>query len=142
VQLRGVKASCKRCMRTLQSPYEIIGDDSNEDGHRYQPLDRFILRELLAGQRRQSRMWTRSPAGRDSHYLRAWCLHRESGFKLIGWDCRGHYNCELSRPCACCLVNNWHSLMYHAKLRRCTSKPLRRWWILRNNLYHQVLLEK
>ena len=137
-----MKANYRRCMRTLQSPYEIIGDDSNEDGHRYQPLDRFILRELLAGQRRQSRMWTRSPAGRDSHYLRACCLHRESGFKLIGWDCRGHYNCELSRPCACCLVNNWHSLMYHAKLRRCTSKPLRRWWILRNNLYHQVLLEK
>ena len=86
---RGVKARCRRCMRTLQSPYEIVGDGSKEGGHRYQPLDRFILRELLAGQRRQSRLWTRSPAGRDSHYLRAWCLHRESGFMLIRWDCRG-----------------------------------------------------
>ena len=34
-------------MRPRQSPYEIVGDSSDEGGHRYQPLDRFILREIL-----------------------------------------------------------------------------------------------
>ena len=43
---RGVEANCRRYMRTWHSPYEIIGDGNNEGGHRYQPLDRFILREL------------------------------------------------------------------------------------------------
>ena len=35
-------------MHTRQSPYEIIGDCSDKGGHRYQPLYRFILREVLA----------------------------------------------------------------------------------------------
>jgi len=70
---RGVKANCRRC--TLQSPYEIIGDGCNEGGHRYQPLDCFILRELFAGQRRQSRLWTRSPVGRYS--WRWWILRNK-----------------------------------------------------------------
>ena len=39
------------CMRTRQSPYEIVGDSSDKGGHRYQPLDRFILREVLARRR-------------------------------------------------------------------------------------------
>jgi len=72
---RGVKTSYRRCMRTWQSPYEIIGDDRNEGGHRYQPLDRFILRQLLPDQRRQSGLWTRSPAGRDS---RCWEILRNN----------------------------------------------------------------
>ena len=38
-------------MRTRQSPYEIVGDSSDKGGHRYQPLDRFILREVLARRR-------------------------------------------------------------------------------------------
>jgi len=55
------------CMRTWQSPYEIIGDGSDEDSHRYH---RFILRELLARQRRRTRLWTSSRAGWETHYLR------------------------------------------------------------------------
>ena len=39
------------CMRTRQSPYEIVGDCSDKGGHRYQPLDRFILPEVLARRR-------------------------------------------------------------------------------------------
>jgi len=35
------------CMRTRQSSNEIIKDCSDKGGHRYQPLDRFILREVL-----------------------------------------------------------------------------------------------
>jgi len=34
-------------MRAWQSPYEIIGDSCDADGHQYPPLDRLILRELL-----------------------------------------------------------------------------------------------
>jgi len=33
------------CMRTRQSSHEIVVDCSDEGGHQYQPLDRFILRE-------------------------------------------------------------------------------------------------
>jgi len=33
------------CMRTQQSPYEIVGDCSDEGGHQYQAMDRFFLRE-------------------------------------------------------------------------------------------------
>jgi len=64
-------------MRTWQSPYEIIGDGCDRDagGHLYQPLDCFILRELLARLRLRPRLWTRSRGGSQSHYLRAWCLH-------------------------------------------------------------------
>jgi len=40
-----------RCMRTQQSPYEIVGECSNKVGHRYQALDRFILRVVLACRR-------------------------------------------------------------------------------------------
>jgi len=40
------------CMRTRQSLYEIVGDCSDEGGYRYQTLDRFILREVLACRRR------------------------------------------------------------------------------------------
>ena len=36
------------CMRTQQSPYKIVGDCSDKGGHWYQPLDCFILREVLA----------------------------------------------------------------------------------------------
>jgi len=67
-------------MRTWQSPYEIIGDSCDAGGLRYQPLDCFILQELLARLRRRARLWTRSRGGRQSHYLRAWCLHTEGGF--------------------------------------------------------------
>jgi len=37
-------------MRTRQSPrpYKIVRDCSDKNGHRYQPLDPFILREVLA----------------------------------------------------------------------------------------------
>ena len=83
---RGVKASCRRCMRTLQSPYEIIGDGNNEDGGRYQPLDCFVLRELLVGQRLQSRPRTRSPAGLDSR--RWWILH--NNLQVI---CQARHSC-------------------------------------------------
>jgi len=73
-------------MRTWQSSYKIIGGSCDAGGHWYQPLDRFILRELLARLRWRARLWTRSRGGRQNHYLQAWCLHREGGFKLIRWD--------------------------------------------------------
>jgi len=69
---RKPKASC---VRAWQSPYEIIGDGCDAGGHWYQPLDHFILQELLARRRWRARLWTRSRAGRQSHYLREWCLH-------------------------------------------------------------------
>jgi len=40
------------CMHTWQSSYEIVGDCSDKGGHRYQPLDRFILQEVLARRRK------------------------------------------------------------------------------------------
>ena len=43
-------------MSTRQSSYEIVKDCSDKGGHRYQPLDRFILREVLA-LRRVMLMW-------------------------------------------------------------------------------------
>jgi len=41
------------CMHTRQLPYEIVGDCSDKGGwcHRHQPLDRFILWEVLASRR-------------------------------------------------------------------------------------------
>ena len=39
------------CMHTWQSSYEIVGECSDKGGHRYQPLDRFILQEVLARRR-------------------------------------------------------------------------------------------
>ena len=36
------------CIRTRQSPCEIVGDYNDKGGHQYQPLDRLILREVLA----------------------------------------------------------------------------------------------
>ena len=57
-------------MRIWQSPYEIIGDGRDEGGHRYQPLDCFILEELSDRQHRQARLWTSSRAGRETDYLR------------------------------------------------------------------------
>ena len=39
------------CMRTRQSSYEIVGDCSVKGGQRYQPLDCFILWEVLARRR-------------------------------------------------------------------------------------------
>ena len=39
-------------MHTWQSSYEIVGDCSDKGGHRYQPLDRFILQEVLARRRK------------------------------------------------------------------------------------------
>jgi len=38
-------------MRIRQSSYEIDGDCSDKGGHRYQPLHRFILREVLTRRR-------------------------------------------------------------------------------------------
>ena len=52
-------------MRTRQSPYEIVGDGRDEGGHRYQPLDRFILQEVLSHRCRRARLWTRSDVGRE-----------------------------------------------------------------------------
>jgi len=40
-----------RCMRTQQSSHEIVEDCSDKGGHRYQPLDRFNLREVLSRRR-------------------------------------------------------------------------------------------
>ena len=39
------------CMHTWQSSYEIVGECSDKGGHRYQPLDHFILRKVLARRR-------------------------------------------------------------------------------------------
>jgi len=35
-------------MSTRQSSYEIVGDCSDKGGHRFQPLDRFVLHKVLA----------------------------------------------------------------------------------------------
>ena len=34
-------------MRTRQSPYEIVGDCSDKGVHRHQPLDRFVLQQII-----------------------------------------------------------------------------------------------
>ena len=39
------------CMRTQQLSYDIVGYCSDKGGHRFQPLHRFILREVLARKR-------------------------------------------------------------------------------------------
>ena len=39
------------CMHTRQSSYEIVGYYIDKGGHKYQPLHRFILREVLARRR-------------------------------------------------------------------------------------------
>jgi len=39
------------CMRTRQSSYEFVRDCSDKDDNRYQPLQRFILQEILARRR-------------------------------------------------------------------------------------------
>jgi len=40
-----------RCMSTWQSPYEIVRDSGDKSGHRYQPVDRFVLRDVLVRRR-------------------------------------------------------------------------------------------
>jgi len=39
------------CMHTRQSSYEIVGDCIDKGVHQYQPLHRFILRQVLARRR-------------------------------------------------------------------------------------------
>jgi len=62
------------CMRTRQSPNEIVGDCSDEGGHWYQVLNHFILREVLACRRRQARRSTESGVGRERYWRWWWIL--------------------------------------------------------------------
>ena len=43
----------------VQLPYKIGGDNIAVGGHRYQNLDRHIVRELLARRRRRARLFAR-----------------------------------------------------------------------------------
>jgi len=50
-------------MRNWQAQYKINADSSDEG--KYQPLDHFILREVLARRRRRARLWTKSRVGQE-----------------------------------------------------------------------------
>ena len=77
-------------MRTLR----IDGDKVIAGGHKYQELDRFIVRMSWARHQHQARVWSaaynarRQGQGLLCHLNRANYTHRDNLHVLIGWECR------------------------------------------------------
>ena len=127
--------------RRVQPPYKFGWYNIVVCGHRYQYLDRHIMRELLARMRRRARVF----AGKFSwqsgvlqrHYTRAFEAHRQKGRKLIGLCCWGHgtwvftflYMLSWVNYTNSCPSQTWILFMYTSNLFEWKKISVEGWFI-------------